>query len=291
MGPMNDNPQLPPYLRRRPELPPPQVSLWTAWSPLRIVALAVMLMAGDFALQIIFYALGGGLFLPVLLGTIGGVFVPLVMVTRAGNLPLRHDFSLSVPSPLVLFGSALMAVAALSPTSLLAQFSLSLHPADPQWASFMAESMPTTPLGVALAALTVVVAAPLAEELIFRGLVHRLASGLWGRWPAAVVSALIFGIVHGEPWYLFGLIGIGLVLAVVYEATGSVVACWVTHMVHNGISLALMLGADDPVAAPAPLAVSDWLIAGASVVALVLLGGALMQHGTRLRHADSPDHS
>jgi len=155
----------------------------------------------------------------------------------------------------------------------------------------MAESMPDGPAAILLAFLTVVVAAPLAEELIFRGLLHRLASRMWGRWPAIMISSLVFRIVHGEPWYLFGLIGIGVVLAVVYEATGSVLACWVTHMVHNGISLAMMLWSEQATAEILPLTFTDWLVAGGSLVLLVLLSAFLLQSwrpAPAIRNPDQP---
>lgn len=246
-------------------------------------------MVGDFALQIIFDALGGGLFLPVLLGTIGGVFIPLYLITRSSQLPWRHDFSLHWRHPVILLGAALMAVSALAPTALLAQLSLRLHPPEPEWTAFMAENMPRGTAAIALSFLTVVVLAPLAEEIVFRGLLHRLASRMWGPWPAAIVSSLIFGVVHGEPWYLFGLIGIGFVLAVVYEATGSVLACWITHVVHNGVSLAMMIWGDPPTSEAAPLSPLDWVIAGGSLVLLVLLGRLLMQSRRPVPASEDPD--
>jgi membrane protease YdiL (CAAX protease family) len=248
-------------------------------------------MAGDFVLQIVFYSLGGGLFWPVLLGTIGGVFVPVYLIARNAGLPLRADFSLHWRHPVILLGAGLMAVAALAPTALLAQLSLRLHPPGPEWTAFMAESMPEGPAAIALAFLTVVVLAPLAEEIVFRGLLHRLAAQVWGRWPAVIISSLVFGVVHGEPWYLFGLIGIGMVLAVVYEATGSVLACWITHVVHNGVSLTMMIWSDQPTSEAARLSLLDWVIASGSLVLLVLLGAFLLQSYRPVRTVKNPDQS
>ncbi len=285
MGAMNHQLEIPPYR------PPTDPSLWATWSTGRILGLTVMLMIGDFAVQIVFYALGGGLFLPVLLGTLGGVFAPLYLLSRNLGLPVARDFSLRGASPVVLVAAGLMALAALAPTSLLAQLSLRLHPADPTWVALMAENMPTGGLDLGLAILTVVVAAPLAEEVIFRGLLHRAISRHWGPWAAAIVSSLVFGIVHGQPWYLFGLIGIGFVLAVVYEATGSVWACWVTHMVHNGISLGMMLWNNEATDEVAPLTVTDWLITAGSLVFLVLLGRYLLQMRHPGRTRKNPDQT
>lgn len=279
MGAMNNKPDPTPFPSHRRRPPHYGLSLWYAWSTIRILGLTFMLVLGDFLIQIVFYALGGGLFLPVLLGTVGGVLVPLWLMARSFALPWRHDFSVRWPHPVILAGSGLMAVAALAPTSLLAQLSLRLHPADPTWTALMADNIPTGPGAIALAIVTVVIAAPLAEELVFRGLVYRLARRLWGPWAAAVASALIFGLVHGQPWYLFGLVGIGAVLAVVYEATGSVLACWVTHMVHNGISLVMMIASHRATDDLTPLTLTDWLLAAGSLVVLILLGIYLLQNG------------
>jgi membrane protease YdiL (CAAX protease family) len=81
----------------------------------------------------------------------------------------------------------------------------------------------SSPFGSGAAAITlvvfgVVVLAPLGEELLFRGIMLR---GLVRRipfWPAAVVSAMVFGACHPDVWfYLFwprwlalAVVGVGL---------------------------------------------------------------------------------
>ena len=102
MGPMNNQDHRPPFSGQT-RLPPWHgLSLWRAWPTASIVGLMVMLMLGDFALQIVFYALGGGLFWPVLLGSIGGVFGPVYLIARRYALPYRVDFSLHWPPRLIM---------------------------------------------------------------------------------------------------------------------------------------------------------------------------------------------
>jgi len=257
----------------------PNGNLWLDWSRGRIFGLALLLTAGNFFFQILFYVAGGGLYLPVLAGSVLGVFLPLYLLARNFGFEARRDFSLNLPRPGVLVASALLAIAALVPTSMLAELSLRLHPVDSQWLRLFEENLPRSGGAIALAVVAVVVVAPLAEETIFRGLLHRLAASLWGGLPAALVSALVFAVVHGEPWFLFGLVGIGLVLAFVYEATGSLTACWVTHAVHNGVSLGLMLTSDEIVPEPTPLTTGDWVWCAASVVALLVIGRYLKDYG------------
>lgn len=256
--------------------------LWETWSRGQILALAILLMAGNFFFQVVFYLIRQDLFGPVLVGAVAGVLVPMVLMTRRWDLSFSRDFSLTVPHPVVLAAAALMSVCSIMPTSLLAEFSMRLHPIDPEWMTLYQENLPSTPLEIILAAITVVVVAPLAEEIIFRGLLQRVTATLWGTVPAALVSALIFGIVHGEPWFLFGLIGVGLVLAFVFAATGSVTACWLVHAMHNGISLWVMISGPAGPTEPQEITTQDWGLAAVSVLGMFLVGKFLLSKGKAL---------
>ena len=87
--------------------------------------------------------------------------------------------------------------------------------------------------------LLIAIAAPISEELCFRGM---LFGGLRERLPrfaAALIAAVIFGGLHA----LTGvtavppLIAFGFVLALLYEKTGSVVPCILLHMLNNSVAL------------------------------------------------------
>jgi membrane protease YdiL (CAAX protease family) len=87
--------------------------------------------------------------------------------------------------------------------------------------------------------LLIVIAAPIGEELCFRGM---LFGGLREKLPrlaAALLTGLIFGGLHA----LTGvtavppLIVFGLLLALLYEKTGSIVPGILLHMLNNSIAL------------------------------------------------------
>jgi membrane protease YdiL (CAAX protease family) len=99
----------------------------------------------------------------------------------------------------------------------------------------IAESFGAVPVQI----LLIVIAAPVSEELCFRGM---LFGGLRTRLPrlaAALISALIFGGLHA----LTGvsavppLIFFGFVLALLYERTGSIVPGILLHMLNNSVAL------------------------------------------------------
>jgi membrane protease YdiL (CAAX protease family) len=87
--------------------------------------------------------------------------------------------------------------------------------------------------------MLIVIAAPISEEICFRGM---LFGGLRERWPmlaAAALSGLIFGSLHA----LTGLSAVpplvffGFVLALLYEKTGSILPPIILHMMNNSVAL------------------------------------------------------
>ncbi|MDP9386541.1 MAG: CPBP family intramembrane metalloprotease [Actinomycetota bacterium] len=95
--------------------------------------------------------------------------------------------------------------------------------------------------GIAVLALCIVVGAPLAEELFFRGLLQRAVSGRHGpRWGIAV-SSVVFGITHFQPVQLLGLVAFGVVLGVLAERAGRLGPSIVAHMAFNATTVVLLV--------------------------------------------------
>lgn len=89
-----------------------------------------------------------------------------------------------------------------------------------------------TPQVYAADILSSVILAPIAEELIYRGVVLRCAAKVSGRF-AIFFSAFIFGIMHGNPYqFVLGFL-IGIPLAMVTIKTGSIIPAIICHMVNN----------------------------------------------------------
>lgn len=97
--------------------------------------------------------------------------------------------------------------------------------------------------------LSIVALAPLGEELLFRGLIYRsLRDGLARRLPVGLamavgagVSAALFAWAHGadgQAQQLWQLAGVGLLLVLAYELTGSIAAPVMVHSLNNSLALA-----------------------------------------------------
>lgn len=92
-----------------------------------------------------------------------------------------------------------------------------------------------SPLMVAGLWFSAAVAAPVAEEIFFRGLIQTVAFNLTARRRLAVIFAsLAFGAVHfPNPETVPALVAFGLVLGWLYERTGSLAAPILVHAIFN----------------------------------------------------------
>ena len=86
------------------------------------------------------------------------------------------------------------------------------------------------------AILSVVVCAPVLEEILFRGLIFESCRERFGSGAAVLVSALLFGLVHGVPVQIINAFVVGLIFGYIYLRTGSLLSVILLHVVNNGIA-------------------------------------------------------
>lgn len=85
-----------------------------------------------------------------------------------------------------------------------------------------------------------VILAPIGEELIYRGIVLRCTAKVSRRF-AIFFSALIFGLMHGNPYQLILGSLIGIPLAMITIKTGSIIPAIICHMSNNFIASTVSL--------------------------------------------------
>lgn len=92
-----------------------------------------------------------------------------------------------------------------------------------------------------LCILMLCVVGPWLEELIFRdGILRHLTQyGIKPVW-AIVISALLFGLVHGDPAQMVPASLLGFVLGLLYVHTGDLSLCLPAHILNNSVAIGLM---------------------------------------------------
>ena len=105
------------------------------------------------------------------------------------------------------------------------------------------EQMMNNPLGI----ISIVVMAPLVEELLFRGAIQGYLMRKWNMpYLGIVISSLIFGVVHGNPAQIPFAFVVGMALGWMYYLTGSLIPGILMHFINNGSSVLLYALSGDP---------------------------------------------
>ncbi len=113
---------------------------------------------------------------------------------------------------------------------------LSIVPIPENWLASYADA--TASMGVGsltpIAIITTVLAAPISEEIVFRGLLYTRLKRCMPMLGAMILTSFIFGIMHGTAiiWVMYAGI-LGFVLSWVYEKCGSLLAPILMHMGFN----------------------------------------------------------
>jgi len=82
---------------------------------------------------------------------------------------------------------------------------------------------------------------PLAEEAAFRGVFYRRLRERCNPLAATVISAILFAAFHGGGGAAVYAFVLGLVLAITYERTGSLISPFIIHSMYNAVPLGLLL--------------------------------------------------
>ncbi len=232
--------------------PPPFTSRWK-WTDVLLVSGATVALA-FLGLKVVdwavWYLYDSGM--PAAsAGTLSGIFVALLEVgaillsVYVLGIRRRHLTWAEIgfhPTPRIWLHIA--GVLACAPfflsdfAAIAASRALGQRPVNPQ----MSSSLPAGETWLSVLAIIILAgfAIPVAEEIIFRGVVYNWLRGHVGILPAVVLSSLIFGAAHGDLVLGAGAFALGVFFALVYEGSRSLYPGIFLHAFNNTLKLALM---------------------------------------------------
>lgn len=113
-------------------------------------------------------------------------------------------------------------------------------PIPESWQEAHDESV-NIPGPILIVMIVVIFGAPILEEIIFRGLLYRTMKAHGPTWFAALLSASLFGLVHGN--YLQAIYAgiMGLICIYAFEMTGSLMASIYVHLGFNAAYIILAI--------------------------------------------------
>lgn len=210
---------------------------------------AVFLGSGVF----IFASIAIGFFVPVLQELQLGANMTAFLLTAGFGVVLAglvtalvYAYGLRLPDiglgrlKLGHVGMALLGVIAYFIASFTISFLIGLVlPYDQQQVQDVGFSNPGQ-LELVLVFVALVVMAPIAEELLFRGFMFRGLRRRLSFWPAALIVSLLFGLVHGQINVGLDVFALSLVLCYLREHTDSLWPCIILHASKNLIAFVIL---------------------------------------------------
>jgi len=244
-------PPLPPQESTSPIEPPPLTTVtWSLWAASGLVALMVVLIVGAGAV----IAAGTAVGLPedmltaitagLLSMSYGTVILVAWLLTRASGSrfwPAVGARAVPVATLVVsaLTGAVIGRVLAGLWGGLITALDIEISGADVDPTQLFSPG----PLGVVFTVLIAVILAPVAEEIVFRGVLLSALERHWGSGIAVGVSSGVFALMHVSPFAIVPIFLFAIVLGVLFLRTRSLTVCIAAHVLFNGVGLALVYAA------------------------------------------------
>lgn len=248
IGPFPDS--APPQPPLPPGRAPHLVELrWTPWRAFAMVAWAFLMLVAE---GLVLRALGAGFWPgegPHLARAVGAIVFYIVMVAPVW-LAARHEgFSLAQAvgmrgldvRPAVVLAILLVPVEwYVGVVWFNVETSLRLNlPGRPSPIEFFG----TSTIGVILGFLVAGFVAPVAEEIVFRGVLYAQLRCAWGDVAAVLVSAAVFAAIHLNAMAFVPLMFVGVVLALLFRRSDSLWGSILAHGIYNIATFAIALAA------------------------------------------------
>ena len=110
----------------------------------------------------------------------------------------------------------------------------------PAWFTDYLKNLVSADISLWGSVISLVVVAPLTEELLVRGLVLRGFLSHYSARKAILASALFFGLLHFNPWQFIGATILGVLFAWWFIETRSMLPCLFGHALANAFPLTLI---------------------------------------------------
>lgn len=88
--------------------------------------------------------------------------------------------------------------------------------------------------------IAAVIMAGIIEEMLFRGILLRTLESRMDVTNAVIISALLFTVIHMNPWWAVQILILGVILGVLSWRTKSIIPGIIVHGINNTLSLVMM---------------------------------------------------
>ena len=166
------------------------------------------------------------------------LIVPVLFYLKRKKIDLIDSFRLNFVSRDVIYTTFFISIGAMILSDELNILVGMIIPIPDSFLQIEALLKPQNPLSLIILIITIVIIAPIGEELLFRGF---LQNGLEKAWKdvtrAILFSSLFFAVIHFNPFWIIQIYFLGVLLGFLAWKTNSIIPCIIFHIIINATSL------------------------------------------------------
>ena len=166
------------------------------------------------------------------------LIVPVLIFLNHKQLSIIESLRLNTISKQVIIATILLSIGAMIIADEINILVDMVIPAPDSFLQLEALLTPDNPISMFLLIITIVLLAPIGEELLFRGFLQKYLEIAWGDITKAILlSSLFFAAIHFNPYWLIQIYLLGVLLGYIAWQTQSVVSSIIFHVIINASSL------------------------------------------------------
>jgi len=274
-------------MENRPKSNTPQADLFATVNNYFLLFFCVSCVLSSMFIQQLFilvgqYRLGIGV------SSIVGIVLPMVLLARKfpGGVPAQLRLSRPRLHRLILVIVATVAAVVL--VDQIYVINQRFSPVPEEYADQIRELRPDGALQFIVTLLGLCFLVPIAEEVVFRGMIQRIFARNMGAFAGVFLAGAIFGAVHLNAHLLISITVFGLFLGYLFQATGNLVYPIVAHSIFNGFALWQLVSDTNVEAGNLPIYLQDvrWVVA--ALVVFVFLVAKIRRGGSESSPAPLP---
>ena len=168
------------------------------------------------------------------------IALPVIVYLRINGLSIRRRLRINRISKNTLFSIIIISVGFIIIIDELDRIVYALF-GSPDFLSELVEQLKiTSVLNGVLIILTIIIVAPLVEEMLFRGFLQKVLEESWEDITKAIlVTSLFFALVHLNPYWIVQIYLLGVLLGYLSWRTNSIIPGIILHGLNNGFAVAL----------------------------------------------------
>jgi membrane protease YdiL (CAAX protease family) len=202
---------------------------------------------------------------------VAGILVPAYLLLHRFPMGLRGQLRLTRPRVHRLILVMIATAAAVVLIDQIYVINQRFSPVPDDYADAIRELKPTTTFQFIVTFAGLCLLVPLAEEVVFRGLIQQVFTRNMSAVIGVVLAGATFGAVHLSAHLLVSITVFGCFLGYVYHVTGNLTYTIVAHAIFNTVAFAQLAFQSETEASSLPIYLTDVRIVVAALVFFIFL--------------------